>query len=74
MKGFRAKIDAISARLILQIYTVLKINNFHPISLRKIENSNRAKSESSSFESNSGLQLIFQLQIKEGFDIKIPLS
>ena len=55
VKGFRAKIDAIRARLILQIYTVLKIDNFHPISLKEIEDSNSAKSESSSFESNSGL-------------------
>ena len=55
MKGFRTKIDAIRARLILQIYIILKIDNFHPISLKEIEDSNSAKSESSSFESNSGL-------------------
>ena len=61
MEGFRAKIDAIRARLNFQIYTVLKIDNFHPISLKEIENSNSAKSESSFFESNSELALIFNL-------------
>ena len=54
-KQFRAKIDAIRAGLILQIYILLKIDNFHPISLKEIENSNCAKLQSSSFESNSGL-------------------
>ena len=54
-KQFRAKIDAIRAGLLLQICFVLKIDNFHPISLKEIEDSNSAKSESSSFESNSGL-------------------
>ena len=54
-KQFRAKIDAVRAGLILQIYIVSKIDNFHPISLKEIENSNSAKLQSSSFENNSGL-------------------
>ena len=54
-KQFRAKTDAIRAGLLLQICFLLKIDNFHPISLKEIGESNSAKSESSSFESNSGL-------------------
>ena len=39
-KQFRAKIDAIRAGLLLQICFFLKTDNFHPISLKEIENSN----------------------------------